>query len=262
MSHGTRPRFTIVTSTFNVVDLLPLTAASLAEQTLKHFEWIIVDGASTDGTVDLVLSLGSQVDHFISEPDNGIYAAWNKALPLIKGDWVLFLGAGDSLFDACVLERASVLLSQLPDSVTTAFGDVWVFSDDGGPETLRRGEWVGPEGPWVAGRPVLPCHQGVFQRSGVLREFAFDARCRISADNEVLLKELLPGHGQRIDLEVARFHAGGVSAQRKRRLRMVLESVYINYKVGLFGNRPFYQLAVVASNAVKHVLRMLGARSI
>ena len=90
--------------------------------------------------------------------------------------------------------------------------------------------------------------------------FRFDERCRISADNETLLRELLAGRGAKLHVMVARFEAGGISAQPGNRLRMVSESVWINWKLGSFRKRPVYQLAVLAQNALRHAALVLRGR--
>jgi glycosyltransferase involved in cell wall biosynthesis len=255
------PRFSIVTSTFNAAAALPLTARSLAGQTCRDFEWIVMDAASRDGTADVARGFGDLVTTLVSEPDTGIYNAWNKALPLLRGEWVLFLGAGDSLFAPDTLERLAVQLDALAPGITTAYGDVTVFDPVAGEDTKVRGNtWQGLTGPWGGGRPKVPCHQGVFQRRSVFDGFLFDERCRIAADGEVMLRELLAGRGVKLSGMVSRFEAGGISDIPANRLRMVWESVTINWKLGIFRARPIYQLAVLATNALAHPLRARRSR--
>jgi len=256
------PLFTIVTSTYNAAGLLASTARSLDSQDFRSFEWLIIDGASSDGTVALAQGFGELVTLLVSEPDQGIYSAWNKALSHIRGEWVLFLGAGDLLLDAGVLGRIAALLPDVPPRATLAYGDVLYFLDDPEqPSRLRNETWAGLRGPWVGGRPVLPCHQGVFHRASLFREgFSFDPRLKISGDNEILLRELVQGRGHKLDLLVSRFHADGLSAQRDKRLRMIAESVYINWKLGIFWKRPFYQLYMLAGNSLRHALRSISSR--
>lgn len=253
------PRFTIVTSTFNAADALATTARSLQIQTCRDFEWLVIDGGSTDATVPTARSFGNLVTVLVSEKDTGIYNAWNKALPLIRGEWVLFLGAGDALFAPDTLAEVAGLLGGFGPETTTAYGKVTVADTAAGVDLrVRDPAWRGVRGPWGGGRPLLPCHQGVFQRASVFRGFRFDERCRISADNEVLLRELLAGRGAKLDVMVARFEGAGISSKPKHRLRMVSESVYINWKLGIFRARPVYQLAVLALNAAKHSLLLLS----
>lgn len=92
-----KPAISIITVTFNAANLLPGLINSLRAQTDRDFEWIVVDGASTDGTVGLIKSAGDVVTRWISEPDFGIYDAMNKALHLAKGDYYLVMGADDQL---------------------------------------------------------------------------------------------------------------------------------------------------------------------
>src|SRR5262245_48790230 len=88
------PLITIVTATMNAAATLPITARSLAGQHGADFEWIVADGASTDGTLDY-LSRCEMPVCWTSAPDRGIYDAWNKACRRARGEWLLFLGAGD-----------------------------------------------------------------------------------------------------------------------------------------------------------------------
>jgi glycosyltransferase involved in cell wall biosynthesis len=255
------PRFSIITATFNACNALSVTARSLQEQTCRSFEWLIVDGASTDNTLAVVRELGDLVTTLVSEPDTGIYNAWNKMLPRIKGQWVIFLGAGDALYSPDTLTRVLESVDHLPAATTTVYGDATVFDMGTGVDLrVRSATWQGLRRPWAGGRPLMPCHQGVFQRAYVFKDFRFDERCRISADNEALLRELLAGRGSKLDVMVARFDAGGISAQQKNRLRMICESVYINWKIGIFHVRPFYQVAVLFVNALLHPWRLWRTR--
>jgi glycosyltransferase involved in cell wall biosynthesis len=256
------PRFTIITSTFNAGQALAITARSLQAQTCRSFEWLIIDGASQDDTVALARSFGDLVTTLVSERDTGIYNAWNKALPLIKGEWVLFLGAGDTLFAPDTLEAVAAVLDGLAPEITTAYGNVTVVDNLSGLDLrVRNSSWRGLEGPWGGGRPLMPCHQGVFQRAGVFSGFRFDERCHISADGEILLRELVAGRGVKLDVEVARFEAMGISSRPENRLRMISEFIYINWKIGIFWKRPIYQLTVLLMNAMKHGVRVISLRS-
>jgi len=257
-------KFSFVTSTYNAGQQLAKTARSLQNQSYRNFEWIIVDGASKDDTVDVARSFADLVTVLISEPDSGIYSAWNKALPLLKGDWVLFLGAGDELYGNSTLADVAAILEKVSPDVSIAYGKVAETDEQTGRELrVRDEEWKGLDGPWIAGRPVLPSHQGAFHRVALFSDgFKFDTRCRIAADNELLLREFLKGRGMKLDVVVARFLLGGVSRVRINRLRMIAECIYINMKVGIFFRRPLYQIGILASNLVKHVPRLLGRTDI
>lgn len=96
--------FTVITATFNAARLVGRTAASLQAQTDKAFQWIVVDGGSTDGTIEVFRASSNIIAECISEPDRGIADAWNKGLALATGDHVLMLNAGDT-YDPSFLQR-------------------------------------------------------------------------------------------------------------------------------------------------------------
>lgn len=103
------PRYSIITVCLNAKEELKKTLYSIEQQTYKKFEWIIIDGQSKDGTVDIVRN-HSCVTHLISEPDEGIYDAMNKGINLATGDYLLFLNAGDWLYNKDVLRDAEKYL--------------------------------------------------------------------------------------------------------------------------------------------------------
>src|SRR5690606_41497725 len=92
------PVLSIITVTFNCRDLLPRTLESVQEQSFPGIEHVVVDGASTDGTLDLIRAHADRLGSWVSEPDKGIYDAMNKGLHMARGEYVLFLNAGDTFF--------------------------------------------------------------------------------------------------------------------------------------------------------------------
>jgi glycosyltransferase involved in cell wall biosynthesis len=107
------PAISIITVVYNAKELLEKTIHSVVNQTFKNFEYIIIDGKSTDGTLDLIIKNESYINYWISEPDKGIYDAMNKALHVARGNYVWFLNAGDLLESTHTLER---LFSSIPDA--------------------------------------------------------------------------------------------------------------------------------------------------
>lgn len=100
-----KPLFSIITVTYNALTTLPATAASVAEQTCDLYEWIVVDGASTDGTVDMIRNMLSDRMRWISERDNGIYDAMNKGISMAQGEYLIFLNAGDRFASPDTLQQ-------------------------------------------------------------------------------------------------------------------------------------------------------------
>jgi glycosyltransferase involved in cell wall biosynthesis len=93
-----KPIITVVTVVYNGAEFLEDTIKSVIEQTYDNVEYIIVDGGSTDGTVDIVRKYEHAIDYWVSEPDKGIYNAMNKGIDLGGGDWVNFMNAGDRFY--------------------------------------------------------------------------------------------------------------------------------------------------------------------
>jgi glycosyltransferase involved in cell wall biosynthesis len=93
-----KPKLTIITVVFNNVKHIEHTIHSVIDQTYDRIEYIVIDGGSTDGTLEHILMYASNIDEIISEPDKGIYDAMNKGLALATGDYVLFINSGDEIY--------------------------------------------------------------------------------------------------------------------------------------------------------------------
>lgn len=258
------PRVSIVTASYNALPALEYTARSLFGQCNTDFEWLVVDGASIDGTPAWLAATARSRPRlrWISEPDRGIYDALNKALAMVRGQWVLFLGAGDTLVDDRVLEECGTRLDGLADTVTLAYGGVMLTQVPGSTEgVLCYVRWTGTGGRWVGARPAMPCHQGIFHRRELFDTgFRFDDRLPIAADAELVLRELLAGRGRDLDRMVACMVQGGASTARTRRLALIWESILVNRRVGIFWSRPLHQLIILCGNLVKHPWRLVRAR--
>lgn len=98
------PKVSIITVCYNSIDTIDKTIQNTLKQTYKNFEYILVDGASTDGTLEVIKKYNDSI-HWISEPDNGIYDAMNKGLKIATGEWVLFRNSGDFFNSPTVLEK-------------------------------------------------------------------------------------------------------------------------------------------------------------
>ncbi len=131
MKHESAPLISIIVAVYNGKGTLQQCIDSVAQQTYLNKELIIIDGGSKDGTVELLKADSNKFSYWISEPDRGVYNAWNKGLAQAQGEWICFLGVDDYFWDTTVLERLAVHLEMLPASIRVAYGQIMRISDDG-----------------------------------------------------------------------------------------------------------------------------------
>lgn len=113
------PTFSIITITYNAEKLLENTMQSIFGQTYQHIEYLIIDGASTDGTTSIIEKYAHKLACWVSEPDKGLYDAMNKGLQKATGNYVWFINAGDTLYAPDTVEKIVSSLSAplLPDVI-------------------------------------------------------------------------------------------------------------------------------------------------
>lgn len=121
-----KPLLSIITICFNRVSDIAQTCESVVNQTWQGFEWFVIDGASTDGTIKVLEKYHSRCTRLISEPDCGVYHAMNKGLALAKGEYVLFLNGGDRLSGDDILEKSFAAITHDADIM---YGDIFLERD-------------------------------------------------------------------------------------------------------------------------------------
>lgn len=186
------PFFTIVTSTLNMATSIERCIESVAEQTCRDYEHIVVDGASTDGTIEFLNSKSGYFSVLISEPDTGIYNAWNKALKHARGEWVLFLGADDILADKNVLRDVAAFIKEKGAKSGIVYGDVMLVAKGSYEERECIGvppEKIGHQTYFMC-QPELPPHPATFHHCALFEKRKFDENMKISSDAKLLLEVL------------------------------------------------------------------------
>lgn len=226
------PKFSVVTVTLNALSLLPETESSLRRQTCADYEWIVQDGESIDGTKEWLRAASPSV--LVSERDEGIYDAMNRAVMRCNGEWVYFLNAGDQFADSRVLDDVASALQGDP-LAEVVYGDVVYFGKNG--KRRRRFHWVKRRN-LVFGDL---CHQAVFvRRSLFLRHGLFDSSLRWNADFDWFLKVFRSGVSLLyVQRDIANFQDAGAHVQAAHRSaaeRNVVRGRYIPLYLWRSGN--------------------------
>ena len=137
-----QPTFSIITITYNAVRLVEQTLLNVLSQSYPNIEYIVIDGGSTDGTVDIIRRYESGLAYWVSEPDKGIYDAMNKGLQKATGDYVWFINAGDTLCSSDTVQSVVSKLQKRRISWTRKGGH-WDYAASG-----RRGSSRGRVSGW------------------------------------------------------------------------------------------------------------------
>ncbi len=105
-------KLSIITICYNIEDIIERTCKSILNQTNQDFEWIVIDGGSTDGTSRILEQYKSRIDIYVSEKDSGIYDAMNKGITRARGAYIIFMNGGDSFYHHEILENTLPLLRE------------------------------------------------------------------------------------------------------------------------------------------------------
>jgi glycosyltransferase involved in cell wall biosynthesis len=202
------PLVSIVTSVYNSVDTIEETILSVKNLNYKNIQYLIIDGGSTDGTLNIIENHLDFIDVFISEKDNGIYDAWNKGVINSKGEWILFLGADDKLkFDSIDKLLLPVIKSTIDSKYDYISGRSEIIHNN---KLLKvTGEaWV-----WDKFRRYMCTAQcAALHNKELYSEIGlYDVSFKISGDYELLLRKKSGLRAAYVDEVVVEFKTGGVS---------------------------------------------------
>lgn len=205
-------KLSIITVNYNNKSGLERTIQSVLSQTCQDFEWIVIDGGSTDGSKQLIESHSDRINYWVSEPDKGIYNAMNKAIKIANGEYCLFLNSGDSLDANNILE---VVFPHL-DGVDYLFGDDRVSDSNGNELRVSLNPLNPPIGFWLY---LNVCHQCMFIHTFTLKERPYREELRICADWEHVFHDVVLNQRstKSIRLIISNLTAGGYASVNAER---------------------------------------------
>lgn len=201
-------KISVITVCYNAATTLDHSIVSVLNQTYPNIEYIIIDGGSTDGTVDIIKKYSDRLAYWVSEPDNGIYDAMNKGVKKATGDYVLFLGADDKLIDGS-LEK---MIAGRNSYNSILYGNVMTY-----PGNKRYG---GRFSRFTMSHRNI-CHQSMLFPTEILKESPYDCKYRLLADYAFNIKNFRKTKFEYTPVDVAVFNITGISHQ-------IEDSVFMN----------------------------------
>ena len=190
-----KPLISVIVAVYNGAKTLQRCIDSVSDQTYPNKELIIIDGGSTDGTVDIIRSNQNKIAYWISEPDNGIYNAWNKALDHTSGDWILFLGSDDYLWKNNVFEETIPHMTKAESQdIQMVYGQVARVTQDDDISCVDGFSWDYTWRSIIIDGIGTFTHQGMFHHRTLFERYGkFDESFKIAGDYELLIRAFKEG---------------------------------------------------------------------
>lgn len=230
-----RPKISVITVVRNGERYIEDTIQSIINQTYDNFEYIVIDGKSTDNTLNIIRKYESQISYWISEADKGIYDAMNKGVRAATGDWLLFINADDFLFDNNVLANAAPALGKSKSLVV--YGKVLRVYSKGSNQVIGS-EWSELKH-YCRNIRMNISHQGTFHSRQLFANRMFDTSFRIAGDYDLLLSYLNKNDAEYLPLTIAQMRTEGVSATSSNRL-LLSEIRRVQINNGIYKRIPSY----------------------
>lgn len=247
---GYCPKVSIITVCMNSKRYVEDAIKSVCGQTYLDIEYIVIDGGSTDGSVEIFNRYKNKIDKLVVEKDNGIFEAMNKGIRLATGEIVYFLNSDDMLYDNKVIERIAPLFIDNKNA-DFVYGNIEVLDPVKGisyieryPERISRGLFIRK----TIGHPATFFRSLCFKKVGF-----FDQRYKIAADYDWFLRAIFTKglKGMHTESNVSIFRLGGVSTDERN------SGLYLSER-DLIQKRYFNNLEMLCSRVFSGVRRIVG----
>lgn len=216
-----KPLITVITVVFNAARYLEDTILSVLNQTYDNIEYILIDGGSRDGTIDILKKYEGQIDYWLSEKDGGIYDAMNKGINLSTGGWIYFLGGDDRLSKPDITSIVASCMQSAKNEVMIIYGNVY----------NNNGQLINS----TMGRKILLHntihHQSCFYNRQLFKTFRYSTTTNIISDYELNLITYIKKYNHiKIIQNIAICNDGGMSTNRANYFKCILETNTIRKK--------------------------------
>lgn len=170
-------KISVVTVVYNAQDCIEQTIQNILKQTYPNIEYVIIDGASTDNTLDIINRYSSSINLIISEKDEGIYDAMNKSIKYCNGEWIIFMNAGDYFYSDNIIEK--IFNKNVENDISVIYGNH---------EVIYTGLKIKKYPPELSKlwRGMFIQHQSIFVRKNILQSLNFDLKFKFASDYNLI----------------------------------------------------------------------------
>ena len=245
-----QPTITVITVVYNGEQYIEETIKSVISQTYGYIEYIVIDGNSTDRTLEFIRRYEANISKWISEPDKGIYDAMNKGIDLATGKWIIFMNAGDRFYTTKVIEDIFSDSSKIEGDLIYGHCNI-VYAT--GFSRIKKAEelsdlWKG----------MVCSHQSIFSSSELMKQYKFNCYNRIGADFEFIYEMYKKrAHFKMEDRVIASCNAGGLSDTERMKSITSHWQVVKEYKSSTYVDIYYIMLLIdtFLRQTVKKILR-------
>jgi glycosyltransferase involved in cell wall biosynthesis len=242
------PLVSVVTVVYNGALYIEKTILSVINQDYKNIQYIIIDGGSKDNTIEVVNKYIEKIDVLISEPDNGIYDAMNKAITLCKGEWINFMNVGDLFYENNTLSK---IFNTNRDHSDIIYGNHQVIY----PQTLINKYPVPLHNIWK-GMPMQ--HQSIFVKKEIIQKHKFNLAYKFAADYDLIYYSFMNGANfTYVNENISKVSANGFSETNGISTYLEFKSISLIYenkfthKIYFYILIPFRKLISFVKNDLK-----------
>lgn len=224
-----KPKLSVITIVFNNAKDIERTILSVLNQSYDNIEYLIIDGGSTDGTVDIIKKYENRIT-WLSEKDKGIYDAMNKGLRMAKGDYVLFMNSGDEIYDHSTVEK---VFSTSPNA-DIYYGETEMYDENWNSLGKRRHQ-IPEEFTWRSFKYGMNVsHQAIYIKKSIT--IPYNEKYQLSADIDWIIKAAKKAKTiVKVQGYVAKYLIGGMSKKRHRQSLQERFEIFGKY-YGFFPN--------------------------
>jgi glycosyltransferase involved in cell wall biosynthesis len=244
-SYNDKPLISIVTVVYNGEMYLEETIKSVINQTYDNVEYIIIDGGSTDGTLEIIKKYEKKIDYWVSEKDSGIYDAMNKGIDLVSGKWINFMNAGDGFFDNFIL--ATVFSEYKFENIDVIYGNTqFVYDENTSKISIPKSKCHKYHHQFV--------HQSAFIYTKIQKRYKFDTTFKIAGDSDFFTKIFNLGYKfLHINNTISIFAHGGISSNFS--WQSIKEDIYIGTKYNKYFKYLYFYHIII--KYIKHIIKQV-----